>query len=174
MKAGRLGDRRGATKMRPRAERQNRLHSASRTVPRPPTRSRAIIRARARAGPNSRAAHPTASCDVGHVQNSPSGAKTRAASAAHLASASSPPSKLPSWAARCKAHRRPGLIARGHRNRELFYALDCRKHLPSAARPTGRTPGLHSRPPRLVNAAWKCSHAEADERSSSRILACAV
>ena len=33
-----------------------------------------------------------------------------------------------------KALGRLGLIAPGHRNRELFYASDCRKHLASAAR----------------------------------------
>jgi adenylate cyclase len=32
-------------------------------------------------------------------------------------------------------------------------------------------PGLHSRSPRIISAAWKCSHAQADNRSSSRILA---
>ena len=41
-----------------------------------------------------------------------------------------------------------------HRDRELFHALDCRKHQASAARPTGRTPGPHSRPLRLIGAAW--------------------
>jgi hypothetical protein len=43
----------------------------------------------------------------------------------------------------------------------LFSGVDRRKHRTSAARPTGRTPGLHSRPPRLISAAWKCSHAQA-------------
>jgi hypothetical protein len=48
-----------------------------------------------------------------------------------------------------------------NRNIELFSALHRRTHLASAARPTGRTLGLHSRPPRLISAAWKCSHAQA-------------
>jgi ubiquinone/menaquinone biosynthesis C-methylase UbiE len=35
------------------------------------------------------------------------------------------------------------------KNRKLFSALHCRRHLASAARPTGRMPGLHSRSPRI-------------------------
>ena len=35
-------------------------------------------------------------------------------------------------------------------------------------------PGLHSRSPRILSAAWKCSHAQADERCSIRTLALAA
>jgi hypothetical protein len=64
-----------------------------------------------------------------------------------------------------------GLLRPRTRNRRtyvLFSSLDRRTHPASAARLITECRGLHSRPSRLISAAWECSHARAD---SCRVFA---
>jgi hypothetical protein len=67
------------------------------------------------------------------------------------------------------------VIARGHRNRELFYALDCRKHLASAARLIPETLGLRPGCRAFLTQRMERSHAQAEDwRSSLSVLALAA